>query len=178
MSDHLTAHRQADTARRRKSVQASLRHLVEAGTFVTVAAVAEHAGVHRSFIYRHQDLRAEIAATFAIRRPPTIRDDQITSASLAVTVENERARNRRLARQVSQLEARLSEFIGHESVQDIAAGDSMQMLQERITELEQLNLGLRRQLDEAATELEAAQHVNQLTRQINRTSPCRHEPRA
>lgn len=166
----LADHRRTDSAQRQAAVRVALTQMTQAGEFITASAVARRAGVHRSLVYRHPDLQALIDAA-KTDTPQPQRDDQITAASLNVTIENERARNRRLNLRIAQLERRLSEAIGREAFRDsgLANADETSALEKRVLDLESDNADLRRQLREAATELEAAHHVNtRLTRQLNK----------
>lgn len=154
-------------------MRTTLAQMTKSGEFISVSAVARRAKVHRSLVYRHPDLLAEIEA--AMQDTPQLqRADQITTASLKATVENERARSRRLTRRLEQLERRLSESLGRETIRDSgfeAHDDEMTDIEQRLADLECENAELRRQVKDAAVELEAAQHVNQqLTRQLNRNS--------
>lgn len=171
MSTPLAQHRRADSERRRTAVRATLAQMTRAGELISVSAVARRAGVHRSLIYRHPDLQAEID-TAAQHTPEPQRTDQITTASLRVSIENERARNRRLTARLERLEHRLSEALGRETLHDSGLGiddDKINQTEQRLAELEHENADLRRQINDTRVELEAAQHVNQmLTRELNR----------
>lgn len=169
-SNALAEHRRTDSTRRQAAVRVALTQMTEAGEFITAAAVARRAGVHRSLVYRHPDLQALIDTAKAVTPEPQ-RDDQITTASLNASIENERARNRRLNLRITQLERRLSEALGREAFRDsgLANADDTSALERRVLDLESDNADLRRQLRDAATDLEAAHHVSaQLTRQLNK----------
>ena len=54
--------RQADSARRRQRVIATLNRAAADGTEITVAGIARAASVDRAFLYRHRDLLGKIHA--------------------------------------------------------------------------------------------------------------------
>jgi len=172
MSSALSRHRRTDSERRQDAVRRALRAMAQAGEPVTAAAVARRAGVHRSMIYRHPELHtAVIAAAANTPAAQPERQDRVSVASLKATIDNERARNRRLAQRITQLEGRLSEALGREAFRDAGLDDvdHTRALEHRIAELEHDTSSLRRRLGNLSAELEAAQHVNQqLTRQLNR----------
>jgi hypothetical protein len=57
-TESLIAARRRDSTRRRQRVLSALDQLAAAGQEISVSAVARAAGVDRSFLYRHHDLRA------------------------------------------------------------------------------------------------------------------------
>ena len=61
----LIATRRRDSTRRRQRVLDALGQLAATGHEISVSAVARAAGVDRSFLYRHHDLRAQIHARAA-----------------------------------------------------------------------------------------------------------------
>ena len=63
--------RQADSARRRQRVIATLNRAAADGTEITVAGIARAASVDRAFLYRHRDLLGKIHALEAA--PPAQR---------------------------------------------------------------------------------------------------------
>jgi chromosome segregation ATPase len=168
----LALHRRADSDRRQDAVRRALSAMSKTGEDITVSSVARRAGVHRSLIYRHPELQAAVDAAAALPTSAAApRGDQVSTASLRASVENERERNRRLTLRLAQLERRLSEALGREAFRDAGLDDVDQTraLEERVLELEQTNNDMRRKLRDTKDELDAAQHVNQqLTRQLNR----------
>ncbi len=72
MSDEtpLTAARRRDVERRKHRVRKALADMHNDGSDITVAATAACAGVHRSFIHRHPELRARLDE----------RDDELAAA--------------------------------------------------------------------------------------------------
>ena len=67
----VTAARRAHSARCRQRVIKALNPAVEAGEEISVSAIARHAGVDRTFLYRHPDLHALVMAKAA--EPPACR---------------------------------------------------------------------------------------------------------
>jgi hypothetical protein len=61
-TESLIAARRRDSTRRRQRVLNALDQLAAAGQEISVSAVARAAGVDRSFLYRHHDLRVQINA--------------------------------------------------------------------------------------------------------------------
>jgi hypothetical protein len=123
--ERLTALRRADSQAKAAAVRASLEALATAGTPLTIAAVARHAGVSRRFIYDHPELRAtiDLKVTEAIARfsGQLTSTAQVTAASLRADVENTKAENQRLRERIRLLEVRLSEALGHEVAAELAA---------------------------------------------------------
>ena len=108
MSTALVAARAEDSARRHDRVVRALDEMSTAGAEITVSAVARAARVHRSFIHRHPELHAAVAA--AQREPAVLAPDSAVSvASLRTELANMHAQNTRLARHITLLETRLSE---------------------------------------------------------------------
>ena len=62
--------RQADSARRRQRVIATLNRAAADGTEITVAGIARAASVDRAFLYRHRDLLGKIHALEAAPPAP------------------------------------------------------------------------------------------------------------
>ena len=61
-AESLMAARRRDTTRRRQRVLDALGQMAAAGQEISVSSVARKAGVERSFLYRHHDLRAQVHA--------------------------------------------------------------------------------------------------------------------
>ena len=126
-----------------------------------MSAVARTAGVDRSFLYRHHDLRAQIHARAAA--PGTSPASTAASRqSLLADLANLQQQNQRLRRQNHSLTARLSEVLGAEVFHASGIGhpDETGQLRTRVTELEQLVLDLRQQLEERTDDLDAARSAN------------------
>lgn len=166
--------RRADTGRRRQRVLAALADATKNGTDISVTAIARHAGVDRTFLYRHRDLLAHIHAQAA--EPATTpggHGPAVSRASLKADLAAADARTARLASQVRRLEQRLSEVLGdqvwHES--GIGGPEDTEQLQARITTLEQQLIDLELKLQERDDDLAAARAANrELMTQLNRHS--------
>jgi len=157
----LIATRRRDSTRRRQRVLDALGQLAAAGQEISVSAVARAAKVDRSFLYRHHDLRAQIHARAAA--PGTSPASTAASRqSLLADLANLQQQNQRLRRQNHSLTARLSEVLGAEVFHASGIGhpDETGQLRTRVTELEQLVLDLRQQLEERTDDLDAARSAN------------------
>jgi regulator of replication initiation timing len=169
----LAVARRRDSTRRRQRVLAALERLAGAGEEISVAAVARAAGVDRSFLYRHHDLRAQIFQR-AAEAPPEAslpRTTQVSRQSLLADLANARAENERLRRQNTRLSRRLSELLGEDVFRASGLGgpDDTEQLRRQVAELEQTVLDLRGQLTERTEELEAARATNrELMAEVNR----------
>ena len=69
LTNPLIAAQRNDSDRRRRKVLEALDRLRTNGDEITVSAVARTAGVDRSFLYRHHDLRSQILALAAEPEP-------------------------------------------------------------------------------------------------------------
>jgi len=172
-AEALAAARRQDSTRRRQRVLNALERLTGAGEEISVAGVARVAGVDRSFLYRHHDLRAQILQRAAKAQPDVSmpRTTQVSRQSLLADLANSRAENERLRRQVNKLAKRLSEVLGEEVFHASGLGgpDDTEQLRRRVAELEQTTVDLRQQLKERAEELEAARAANrELMAEVNR----------
>jgi chromosome segregation ATPase len=171
----LAAARRQDSARRRQRVLTALDRLGGAGEEISVAAVARAAGVDRSFLYRHHDLRAQILQRAAQAQPEASlpRTTQVSRQSLLADLANARAHNQRLRHQVTRLSRRLSEQLGEEVFRASGLGapavDETEQLRRQVGELEQAAADLRQQLEERTEELAAARVTNRdLMAELNR----------
>jgi hypothetical protein len=169
----LAAARRQDSTRRRQRVLNALDKLSGAGEEISVAAVARAAGVDRSFLYRHHDLRAQILQRAAQAEPDASmpRTTQVSRQSLLADLANLRAHNERLRGQVTKLARRLSELLGEEvfRASGLSGPDDTEALHRRVVELEQTVLELRLQLEERTEELDAARLANrELMSRLNR----------
>ena len=158
----LIATRRRDSTRRRQRVLDALGQLAAAGHEISVSAVARAAGVDRSFLYRHHDLRAQIHARAAAAPGTSPASIAASRQSLLADLANLQAQNQRLRRQNLSLTARLSEVLGAEifDASGIGHPDETGQLRTRVTELEQLVLDLRQQLEERTDDLDAARSAN------------------
>lgn len=158
----MTAGRRADTTRRRERVLKALRDTTGNGGEVTVSGIARHAGIDRTFLYRHRDLLEQVHAAEA--EPPSTSGagPTVSRASLQADLLAAQDRTNRLTSRIRQLEQRLSQDIGekawHES--GLGAPADIDQLQVKITNLEQQAVDLRLQLEERTQDLAAARAAN------------------
>ena len=108
----LIAARRNDSDRRRRKVIDALDRLRTDGDEITVSAVARTAGVDRSFLYRHHDLRSQIHALAAEPDQPAC--TRTSQRSLLADLANLREHNQRLRHQNTKLTERLSEVLGEQ----------------------------------------------------------------
>jgi hypothetical protein len=158
----LIAARRRDSTRRRQRVLDALGQLAAAGHEISVSAVARAAGVDRSFLYRHHDLRAQIHARAAAAPGTSPASTAASRQSLLADLANLQEQNQRLRGQNLSLTTRLSEVLGTEVFQASGIGHPGEtgQLRSRIAELEQHLLDLRQQLQERTDELDAARAAN------------------
>jgi hypothetical protein len=170
----MTKGRQADSARRRQRVIATLGRAVSDGTEISVSGIARAAGVDRAFFYRHRDLLAQLHALQAT--PPAASDGNgpgVSRASLQTDLLAAGERAARLHSRVRQLEKRLSETLGEQAWRESGLGTpaDIDALNQKITHLEQQAIDLRLQLEEQGEELAAARATNrELMTQLNHAS--------
>lgn len=111
----IAAARQRHELTRSKAIQ-TLRELDHAGTPVTFEAVARTAGVSRSWLYAHPDIRAEIErlrdATRRAPSPPIPAGQRASDASLLARLETTLERNRKLTADNQHLRRRLAQALG------------------------------------------------------------------
>ena len=160
-AESLIAARRRDTTRRRQRVLNALDQLAAAGQEISVSAVARAAGVDRSFLYRHHDLRAQIHARSADPAASPA-STAASKQSLLADLANLREQNQRLRRQNTDLTARLSEVLGEEVFRASGIGrtDDTEALRTRVGQLEQQVLDLRQELEERTDDLDAARAAN------------------
>jgi hypothetical protein len=170
----MTKGRQADSARRRQRVIATLGRAVSDGTEISVSGIARAAGVDRAFFYRHRDLLAQLHALEAT--PPVAGDGNgpgVSRASLQTDLLAAGERAARLHSRVRQLEKRLSETLGEQAWRESGLGTpaDIDALNQKIIHLEQQAIDLRLQLEEQGEELAAARATNrELMTQLNHAS--------
>ncbi|MGH3304352.1 MAG: hypothetical protein ACRDOK_22275 [Streptosporangiaceae bacterium] len=166
--------RQADSARRRQRVIATLNRAAADGTEITVAGIARAASVDRTFLYRHRDLLGKIHALQAA--PPAsggTTGPAVTCASLQADLLAAHERCVRLNARVRQLEKCLSEALGDQAWREsgLGAPADTDALSQQITHLEQQAIDLRLQLEEQGEDLAAARAANrELMAQLNATA--------
>jgi hypothetical protein len=153
--------RRDDSMRRRRRVLAAIDQAAAAGDRLSAAAIAR-AAVDRTFLYRHPDLLEKI---HALQADP-VSDEHIgpgvTRASLQADLLAAQERVARLGARIQQLEKRLSEALGEQTWHEsgLGAPTDIDTLHQRISQLEQHNLGLQQQLDEREEDLAAARAAN------------------
>lgn len=174
--------RRLTSQHKRTLVLAALDAAIASGRDPSIAGIARSAGVGRKFIYDHPDLRAEITLKLvqATEREANtmVAAARVTGASLRADLENSRAQNRRLNKQLRALENRLSQAEGARLVADDLLPDGMlaeladQQLARRVGELEQQLFETQEELRRTTEELEAARAINrELMQQANRPEP-------
>jgi hypothetical protein len=172
----LARSRRRDAERRRQRVHQALADMRADGSEVTISAVAGRARVHRSFIHRHEDLHAAVLKAAAeMIAGPSPAATVISHKSALAENANLHEQNRRLARQVSDLEARLSELLGKQAFDRSGLGPPAghAAIQAELDAERQAVLGLRRALEDRDDELAAAREANRrLMNQVNRPGPA------
>jgi chromosome segregation ATPase len=160
-TEPLLAARRADSNRRRQKVLDALAQLTAAGEEISVSAVARAAGVDRSFLYRHHDLRSRILAQATQPDPPPA-SPRVSHRSLLADLANARAHNERLRRQNTKLTERLSETLGTEAFHaaGLTTDEEVQTLRARVADLERQLHDARRDLNDKDDELTAARTAN------------------
>jgi chromosome segregation ATPase len=158
----LIAARRNDSNRRRQKVVDALDQLHASGEYITVSAVARTAGVDRSFLYRHNDLRSQILAAADQPEPLSSSGIRTSPRSLQADLANLRAHNERLRHQVAKLSERLSEVLGEQVFHDagLTQTDEISSPRQRVAELEQQLLDRRQDLQDRDDELAAARATN------------------
>lgn len=175
----LVRSRTDDSARRRRRVLKALDELTSDGQPISVSAVARHAGVHRSLIYRHTDLHATVAAR-ATQPADGPAGPQVTRQSLLADLANLTDRNTRLTQHITRLtqhitrlEHRLSDTLGEQAwhASGLGAPIDIDTLQQRIEHLDQQVADLTSKLDDRDDDLAAARATNrELMTQLNSAS--------
>ncbi|WP_108990794.1 DUF6262 family protein [Streptomyces coelicoflavus] len=169
MTNPMTEGKRADSARRRDRVLKPLDAALRAGEDITVSGIARAARVDRTFLYRHRDLLERVHA--AANTPAEQgRTTAVSRASLQTDLANALSRNTRLTGRIQVLERRLSETRGQQVWEEAGLGapTDIDLLQRRITMLEQEIADKTRELEERTDELEAARAANrELTRTLN-----------
>lgn len=168
----LTAARRRDVSTRRARVAQALEIMRTEGSEITISSVAARARVHRSFIHRHLDLRADV---YAAADQPSAAGTATTTTRRSLEADNLnlRATVHRQTQHIADLEARLSELLGEQAYSRTGLGaprnhaaleEQNQTLQNEIQELQA-------KLQHQGEELGAAREANrQLIGQLNRTA--------
>lgn len=164
--------RRADTNRRRERVVNAMSQAAASAAEISVAAIANAAGVDRTFIYRHRDLLEHLHALQA-KAPNQRHGPTATPASLQADLLASHERAARLASHIQRLERRLSEALGEHVWREsgLGAPQDVEELHQRITQLTQQALDLQLHLDERDQDLAAARAANRdLMTRLNTTA--------
>src|SRR5664279_890694 len=165
----LTESRRRDSAIRRQRVINAVSRLAAAGDDLSVSSVARAARVHRSFIYWHGDLHAAVHDQASRDTTPsdgTRASRQALQADLAIALE----RSTRQTQRISQLEKKLSHVLGENAWREggLGAPGDADVLQQRITSLEQQLADVMVRLAARDDDLDAARNANrELMAQLN-----------
>jgi chromosome segregation ATPase len=162
-SQALAEARRRDVDHRRQRVRQALAAMRAQAAQITISSVAARAGVHRSFIHRHPDLRAAVIAAAEDPATSSLSGGGTASRrSLLADNANLRERNHRLEHHARGLEQRLSELLGTQISQrtGLGAPDDATALREQADNLRQQILDLRSTLGERDEELAAAREAN------------------
>jgi transposase-like protein len=165
--------RQADSARRRQRVIKAINAASTDGTEISVSAIARAAGVDRSFFYRHTDLLGQVHAAQASPAAAEAGGPAVSRVSLQADLANAHGQFTRQGIRIRQLETKLSESLGEQAWREsgLGAPADIDMLQRRITALEQQVVELAGQLEERDQELAAARQANlELMTNLNSTT--------
>jgi predicted RNase H-like nuclease (RuvC/YqgF family) len=168
----LTAARRNDVNARRGRVTQALEAMQTEGIAITISSVAARARVHRSFIHRHLDLRADVYAA-ADRPSAAATATTTTRQSLEADNLNLRATVRRQTQHIADLEARLSELLGEQAYSrtGLGAPRNHAALEEQNHTLQNEIQELQAKLQDQEEELGAAREANrQLMGQLNKTT--------
>ena len=169
----MLAGRQADSARRRQRVIATLSRAATRGEEISVSAIARAAGVDRTFLYRHRDLLAQVHALETAPPATSGAGPSVTRASLQSDLLAAQERAIRMTARIQQLERRLSEALGEQAWHESGLGTpaDIDALRQQATQLEQQATDLRLQLEERDQDLTAARAANrELMAQLNATA--------
>jgi chromosome segregation ATPase len=151
-----------DTARRRQKVTKAISLAARDGGDLTASAIARHAGVDRSFLYRHHDLLEHLHRAQAAEPAGSAANPPVSRESLRADLANAHERNRRLQTRVQHLERRLSEAMGEKVWREsgLGAAADIETLQRQIVTLEQTIVELTTAVEERDRDLAAARAAN------------------
>ncbi len=172
----MAAGRRQDTNRRRQKVLTALTLAQNAGTEISVSAIARSAGVDRTFLYRHRDLLAQLHTSATQPTTTGSSAPTVSRASLHADLLAAQERAARISARAQHLERRLSEALGEKAWKESGLGSppDIDALHQQITTLEQNVLDLRLQLEERDQDLTASRAANrELMAQINTPTPRR-----
>ena len=168
----LTVARRRDVNARRVRVAQALEAMRTDGSEITISSVAARARVHRSFIHRHLDVRADVYAA-ADQPSAAAAATTTTRQSLEADNLNLRATVRRQTQHIADLEARLSELLGEQAYSrtGLGAPRNHAALEEQNHTLQNEIQELQAKLQDQEEELGAAREANrQLMGQLNKTA--------
>lgn len=170
----LVQSRRRDVEQRRGRVETALQTMRVEAAEITISGVAARAGVHRSFIHRHADLRAAVLAA-ADEPAAGIHSSSTTVSRKSLQADNAnlRDRNNRLAVRVRDLEDRLGEVLGAEAFErsGLGAATGTRQLELTIERQQQEILDLKQRLDERDEELDAVREAHRnLMKDFNKSS--------
>lgn len=140
--------------------------LTRDGLPITVSAVARLANVHRSLIYRHDDLHAAVRAR-STQPEEGPAGPQVSRRSLLADLTERAARQ---AQHIVRLEQRLSQALGQDAWRAAGLGSptDVNALQQKIANLEQGIADLTAQLGKRDDDLAASRATNRdLMTQLN-----------
>ena len=168
----LTAARRRDVDARRTRVAKALGAMRTEGIAITISSVAARAGVHRSFIHRHLDLRADV---YAAADQPSVMGAATTTTRQSLDADNLnlRATVRRQTQHIANLEARLSELLGEQAYSRTGMGAPRNhaVLEEQNHTLQNEIQELQAKLQEQEEELGAARETNRrLMGELNKSA--------
>ncbi|MGE5828048.1 MAG: hypothetical protein ACM30G_06735 [Micromonosporaceae bacterium] len=125
-----------------------------------MSGVARHAGVDRSYLYRHPDLLERLH--LAQIAPTAGGEPLVSRESLRADLAGAQARANRLQSRVLQLEKRISELLGEQVWREsgLSAGADIDDLQQGVAVLEHEVADLNRIVEERTQELTAARAAN------------------
>jgi len=172
----LAAARHRDVERRRARVHKAITDMHSDGSEITISAAAARAGVHRSFIHRHDDLRAAVltAAAETIDNPSPAATTTISHRSVLAENANLHASNGRLSQRIRDLEDRLSEVLGKQAFErsGLGAPSPTAALQDDLERHKQLLLDRDNRIAELEEDLAASHEANRgLMNELNRPAP-------
>jgi chromosome segregation ATPase len=158
----LTVARRRDVNTRRARVAKALDAMRTEGIEITISSVAARARVHRSFIHRHLDLRADV---YAAAEQPTAAATATTTTRQSLEADNLnlRATVRRQTQHIADLEARLSELLGEQAYSRTGLGAPRNH-----AALEEQNRRLQNEIQELQAKLQAQEEDLGAAREANR----------
>lgn len=168
----LTAARRRDVNARRDRVAQALNAMRTEGSEITISSVGARARVHRSFIHRHLDLRADV---YAAADQPSAAAAATTTRRQSLETDNLNLRGtvHRQSQHIADLQARLSELLGEQACSrtGLGAPRNHAALEEQNQTLQNAIQELQAKLQDQEEELGAAREANrQLMGQLNKSA--------